>query len=126
MKHLLDRKIPLFLVNFGIVQLFGVIPATANFARQIILGLRKYDRISSGLRSLKWLPKLILNDATLMHKCINKPVLDYLVYMFKQRSQVHNRQTQSSGALDIPLCHLSTECSFRGAKLWNSLNNSIN
>ena len=36
----------------------------------------------------------------MMHKCINKLVLDYLADMFKLRSQVHNRQTQSSGALN--------------------------
>ena len=71
---------------------------------------------TDGLRSLKWLPireKLILNDATMMHKCINKLVPDYLADMFELRSQVHNRQTRLSGALDIPLCHLSTrQCSF--------------
>ena len=97
-----------------------------NFAGRIILGLRKYDHISDGLRSLKWLPvreKLILNDATMMHKCINKLVPDYLADMFKLRSQVHNRQIRSSGALDIPLRRLSTgqrTFAFRGAKLWNS------
>ncbi|CAH3142389.1 unnamed protein product, partial [Porites evermanni] len=92
-----------------------------NFAGRIILGLRKYDHISDGLRSLKWLPireKLILNDATMMHKCINKLVPDYLADMI----------TRSSGALDIPLCRLSTgqrSFAFRGAKLWNSLNDNI-
>ena len=76
-----------------------------NFAGRIILGLRKYEHISDGLRSLNWLPikeRLILNDATMMHKCINKLVPDYLVDMFKLRSQVHNRQTRSSSALYIP------------------------
>ena len=103
-----------------------------NFALRIILGLGKYDHISDGLRSLKWLlirEKLILNDATMMHKCISKLVPDYLADMFKLRSQGHDRQTRSSGALDIPLCRLSTgqrSFPFRGAKLWNSLNDSIN
>ena len=98
-------------------------------AGRIILGLRKYDHF--WLRSLKWLPireKLILNDGTMVHKCINKLVPDYLADKFKLRSQVHNRQTRSSGALDIPLCRLSTgqrSFAFRGAKLWNSLNNNI-
>lgn len=97
------------LVNFNIVQLFGVIidklQKVQNFAGRIILGLRKYDHNSDWLRSLKWLPireKLILNNATVMHKCINKLVPDYLADMFKLRSKVHNRQTRSSGALDIP------------------------
>ena len=40
----------------------------------------------------------------MMHKCINKLAPDYLVDMFKLRSHVHNRQTRSSSALDIPLC----------------------
>ena len=64
----------------------------------------------------------------MMHKCINKLVPDYLADMFKLRSQVHNRQTRSSGALDLPLCRLSTgqrSFAFRGAKLWNSLNDNI-
>ena len=63
-----------------------------NFAERIILGLRKYDHISGGLRSLIWLPiieKLILNNGTMMHKCINKLVPDHLADMFKLRSQVH-------------------------------------
>ena len=109
---------------------FRVFPAV--FARlSVTQQRRKYDHISDGLRSLKWLPireKLILNDATMMHKCINKLVPDYLADMFKSRSQVHNRQTRSSGALDIPLCRLSTgqrSFAFRGAKLWNSLNDNI-
>ena len=55
-------------------------------------------------------------------------VPDYLVDMFTLRSQIRNRQTRSSSALDIPLCRLSTgQCSFtyRGAKLWNFLNSNI-
>ena len=102
-----------------------------NSAGRIILGLRKYDHISDGLRSLKWLPirdKLILKDATMMHKCFNKFVPDYLADMFRLRSQIHNRQTRSSGALDISLCRLSTgqrSFAFRGAKPWNSLNDNI-
>ena len=64
----------------------------------------------------------------MMHKYINKLVPDYLADMFKLRSKVHNRQTGSSSALDIPLCRLSTgqrSFAFRGAKLWISLNDDI-
>ena len=45
-----------------------------NFAGSIVLGLRKYDHISEGLKSLKWLPvsdKLFLYDSIMVHKCIN-------------------------------------------------------
>ena len=145
-KHLLDRKTLLLVMNsFVFSKLLycstvwsntsnsniAKLQKVQNFAGRIILGLRKYDHISDGLRSLNWLPikeRLILNDATMMHKCINKLVPDYLVDMFKLRSHVHNRQTRSSSALDIPLCHLSTgqrSFAYRGAKLWNSLNSNI-
>ena len=36
-----------------------------NFAGRIVLGLRKYNYIPEGLKSLRWLPiadKLLLND----------------------------------------------------------------
>ena len=99
-KHLLDRKTLLLVINsfvFSKLQYCSTVWSNTsssnidklqkvqNFAGRIILGLRKYDHISDGLRSLKWLPireKLILNDATMMHKCINKLVPDYLADMF--------------------------------------------
>ena len=42
-----------------------------NFAGRIVLGLRKYDHISKGLKSLKWLSisdKLFLYDSIMVHK----------------------------------------------------------
>ena len=148
-KHLLDRKTLLLVINsFVFSKLLycstvwsntsnsniSKLQKVQNLAGRIILGLRKYDHILDGLRSLKWLPireKLILNDATMVHKCINfknNLVPDYVADKFILRFQVHNRQTRSSGALDIPLCRLSIgqrSFAFRGAKLWNSLNNNI-
>ena len=44
-----------------------------NFAARIVLGLRKYDHISAGLRSLRWLnvkQRLSVNDAVMIHKCL--------------------------------------------------------
>ena len=41
-----------------------------NFAGRIVPGLRKYDHISEGLKSLKWLSvsdKLFLNDSIMVH-----------------------------------------------------------
>ena len=145
-KHLLDRKTLLLIMNsFVFSKLLycstvgsntsnsniAKLQKVQNFAGRIIFGLRKYDHTSDGLQSLNWLPikeRLILNDATMMHKCINKLVLHYLVDNFKLRSHVHNRLTRLSSALDIPLCRLSTgqrSFAYRGAKLWNSLNSSI-
>ena len=47
----------------------------------LIPGLRRYDHISEGLKSLKWLSiavKLLLNDSFVVHKCLNGQAPDYL------------------------------------------------
>ena len=102
-----------------------------NFAGRIVLGLRKYDHISEGLRSLNWLPikdRLKLNDAIMVFKCINNLAPDYLANEFELRSCVHDRQTRSASTLDIPFCCLSTgqrSFAYRGAKLCNSLSSNL-
>ena len=102
-----------------------------NFAGRIVLGLRKYDHISEGLRSLNWLPikdRLKLNDAIMVFKCINNLAPDYLANEFELRSCVHDRQTRSASTLDIPFCCLSTgqrSFGYRGAKLCNSLSSNL-
>ena len=81
-KHLLDRKTLLLIMNsFVFSKLLycstvwsntsnsniAKLQKVQNFAGRIILGLRKYDHNSDGLRSLNWLPikeRLILNDAS--------------------------------------------------------------
>ena len=70
-KHLLDRKTLLLVINsfvFSKIQYCSTVWSNTsksnidklqkvqNFAGRIILGLRKYDHISDGLRSLNWLP----------------------------------------------------------------------
>ena len=69
-KHLLNRKTLLLVINsfvFSKLQYCSTVWSNTsnsnidnlqkvqNFAGRIILGLRKYDHISDGLRSLKWL-----------------------------------------------------------------------
>ena len=52
-----------------------------NFADRIVLGLRKYDHISEGLKSRRWLAiadKLLLNVSVMVHKWLNGLALDYL------------------------------------------------
>ena len=68
-----------------------------NFAAGIVLGLRKYDHISEGLKSLGWLDiaqKLKFNVSVTMYKCLNNNAPEYLSQKFKKRSQVHNRATR--------------------------------
>ena len=80
-KHLLDKETLLLLINaFVFSKLFycstvrsntsksnvSKLQRVQNFAARIILGLRKFDHISQGIKSLKWLPvkdRLYLNDA---------------------------------------------------------------
>ena len=68
-----------------------------NSAGRIVLGLLKYDHISEGLKSLRWLPiadKLILNDSVLVHKCLNGQAPGYLSQQLTLRQVHHNRNTR--------------------------------
>ena len=141
-KHLLDRKTLLSLINaFVFSKLFYCssvwsntsktnikrLQLVQNFAGRIVLGLRKYDRISDGLESLKWLPiadKLLLNDSVMVHKCLNGRAPDYLSQKFTRRLDLHNRNTRNKKDLNLPRCRLKTgqrSFAYRGAACWNSL-----
>ena len=67
-----------------------------NFAARIILGLRKCDQISAGLRSLRWLnvkQRLMVNDAVMKHKCLKGLSPSYLSDKFSTRAIIYDRQT---------------------------------
>ena len=102
-----------------------------NFAARIVLGLKKYNHISEGLKSLGWLDinhKLKFNKCVMMYKCLNEGAPAYLSQRFKKRSQIHSRTTWNRNDLDLIKCHLATgqqSFSFRGAKAWNELPNSV-
>ena len=44
-----------------------------NFAARVVLGLKKYDHISEGRTSLKWLnlSEILFKDLVLVFKCLN-------------------------------------------------------
>ena len=102
-----------------------------NFACRVVLGLRKYDHISEGLKLLKWLSvndKLLLNVSAMVHKCVNDRAPSYLCKKFTRRSSVHNRNTRYNKDLNLPKCRLTTgqrTFAFRGAKLYNELPRDI-
>ena len=103
-----------------------------NFAARVVLGLKKYDHISEGLKSLGWLDinhKLKFNDCVMMYKCLNNEGTPaYLSQRFKKRSQIHSRATRNRSDLDLIKCRLATgqrSFSFRGAKAWNELPKSV-
>ena len=145
-KHLLDKETLLLLINaFVFSKLFYCstvwsntsksnvrkLQRVQNFAARIIFGFRKFDHISQGIKSLKWLPvkgRLSLNDAIMMYKCINKLAPDFLADKFVQRSHIHNRNTRSRNQLNIPRCRISTgqrSFVYRGTQLWNSLSYDV-
>ena len=98
-----------------------------NFAGRIVLGLRKYNHIPEGLKSLRWLPiadKLLLNDCVMVHKCLNGRAPGYLSQTFTRRQAHHDRKTRYKKDLSLRRCRLKTgqrSFAFRGATCWNKL-----
>ncbi|KAK2562733.1 hypothetical protein P5673_014450 [Acropora cervicornis] len=145
-KYLLDKEtIPLLMHSFVFNKLLYcslVWSSTSNknikklqflqnFAARIVLGLKKYDHISEGLRSLGWLDinhKLKFNACVMMCKCLNEGASTYLSQKFKKPSQIHSRTTRNCNNLALIKCRLATDkrsFSFRGAKAWNKVPKSI-
>ena len=102
-----------------------------NFAARVVLGLKKFDHISQGRRSLKWLDvteKVLFNDLVLVFKCVNGLAPDYLGKYFIKRSAVHNKNTRGCNNFVVPRCRLSMgqrAFYFRGPREWNGLADNI-
>ena len=145
-KHLLDSRTLILLINtFVFSRLYYCstvwcnttkenvkkLQLIQNFACRIILGLKKYDHISEGLKSLNWLSvkdKLLLNDLVMVHKCIHEQIPRYLSGKFFQRSKIHERNTRKRDELNLPKCSLKTgqrSFAFQGAKSYNNLPDEI-
>lgn len=145
-KHLLDKKTLLLLIHsFVLTKLFycstvwsntskknkNKLQLVQNFAARIVLGLRKFDHISQGLRTLGWLnidKKLFFNDSVMMYKCMHESTPTYLTQKFRKRSDIHSRATRHAQDLDLPKCRLAAgqrSFVFRGSKIWNGLPESI-
>ena len=145
-KHLLDKKTLLLLINsFVFSKLFYCssvcgntsqrnlrkLQLVQNFAARVVLGLRKFDHISQGRRSLKWLDvseKVLFNDLLLAFKCVNGLAPDYLGKYFVKRSKVHCRNTRACNNFVVPRCRLSMgqrAFYFRGPREWNGLADNI-
>lgn len=145
-KHLLDSKTLVFLMNTFIFSrlhycstvwsnttkgMIKKLQLIQNFACRIVLGLKKYDHVTEGLKSLNWLnvnDRLLTNDLLMVHKCIHDQIPSYLTGKFNQRWKIRDRNTRYRGELDLPICRLKTgqrSFAFRGAKLYNNLPNEI-
>ena len=145
-KHLFDKETLLLVINsFVFSRLFYCssvwsntsatnihkLQLVQNFAARIILGLRKYDHISAGLRSLRWLnvkQRLMVNDAVMMHKCLKGLSPSYLSDKFSTRATIHERQTRNRDSLNIPSSRINAgqrAFHYRGVKVWNNLSKEL-
>ena len=145
-KHLFDKEALLLVINsfvfsrrFYCSSVWSNTSATnihklqlvQNFAARIILGLRKYDHISAGLRSLRWLnvkQRLMVNDAVMMHKCLRGLSPSYLSDKFSTRATIHERQTRNRDSLNIPPSRINAgqrAFYYRGVKVWNDLSKEL-
>ena len=76
-----------------------------NFGARAILDLRKFNCISKGQRSLRWLDvteKVMFNELISAFKCINGLALDYLGKYFDKGSAVHNKNTRGGNSFVVP------------------------
>ena len=76
----------MFSVNVFIVPQYG---GTHLKVTRVVSGLKKFDHISQGRRSLKWLDvteKVLFNDLVLVLKCVNGLAPDYLGKYFIKHS----------------------------------------
>ena len=66
-----------------------------NFATRIVLGLKKFDHVSDGRRSLKWLNVseniLFVDLVSVVFKCLDRLPPSNLVDYFITRSATHSR-----------------------------------
>ena len=83
-----------------------------NFAARLVLGLKKFDHISEGRRSLKWLnvsEKILFNDLVLVFKCLNGLAPGYLADYFITRLANHSRNLRRSGDFHAAGCQRGNE-----------------
>ena len=131
-KHLFDRKTLAMIIDTLVLLSvwsntsegnIDTIQLIQNYAARIIAVVQKFDHISPKISALGWLPikeHLLYRDTLLMFKCINGQAPSYLCDKFKQRDQVHDRNTRSNEDLDIPkfrTCTGQRTFKYKGTKL---------
>ena len=97
----------MFSVNVFIVPQYG---GTHLNVTRVVSGLKKFDHISQGRRSLKWLDvteKVLFNDLVLVLKCVNGLAPDYLGIYFIKHSAVQNKNTRGCNNFVVPRGRLS-------------------
>ena len=83
------------------------------------------------MRELNWLPvkeHLHFRNTVMMYKCVHDLAPPYLCNKFSKRSDLHERHTRNRELFQIPIYNTTIgqrTFNYRGAKIWNSLDNDI-
>ena len=104
-----------------------------NRAASIVLRAGRYDRATSLLKQLHWLPverRITYKVALIVFKCMHKIAPEYLISLLSMphRSNYGLRSNKDSLILNIPrVGSKKGECSFDfcGPKTWNSLSHEL-
>ena len=98
-----------------------------NFCARVLTGKRKFDRISSTLRSLGWLSADQLRDfhtVTVLRRVLVTSQPEELAALFVRNSELHSRDTRCSYMLCPPRIRSEMgrrRFAYRAASLYNAL-----
>ena len=100
-----------------------------NRAAKIITSVNMYSSSSQALQDLNWdnlNVKLTHNEAITMYKIVNNLAPQYLCNKFKRKEENYNMRVSNTLCIDKPNTEYKRRSfTYRGAKLWNSLEENI-
>ena len=70
----------------------------------------------------------MVNDAVMMHKCLNGQSPSDLSDKFSTRAIIHDRQIRYRDSLNIPSCTINADQRvfyYRGVKIWNNVSKEL-
>ena len=115
-------------VMYGMPQfLFDKLQRLQNNAARLVLGLRKYDRISQSLRDLHWLPvreRVQFKILLLIFKVLQNKAPVYLTDLIVRSNSTYSLPSRNSLTLDVPRSHNKLNdraFAVAGPTRWNSL-----
>lgn len=100
-----------------------------NRAAKIITSTSRYGSSTQALNDLKWKnleEKLNVNEAVTMYKIVNNLAPNYLCKRFVKKETCYNTRNKNDFLMEKPNTeYLRRSFSYRGAKLWNSLDDNV-
>ena len=126
-------------LDYGISLLYGIsvklinkLQRVQNAAARIILGYRKFDRISAGLFELHWLPikyRIDFKIATITFNVLSTNQPRYLRDLLEIQRNTRSLRSSSNIVLKVPKTKLKTagdrSYSLAAPKIWNDLPHTV-